>query len=236
MYQQILILHEVQELDKQIDRVRKDVELLKNDPRLKKMKEYQCSFGEVWENTHNELIVSKKKLKTAELNLVEVSHHLDQIENKIYDSKTTSKELEYMLKEKENNLALGNELENNIIILLEEIDQKESLHIEQKNVLRDINKKIAEIEQSIKQEEVKHNENILQLEKLKASKVVELNDKLKKEYKNKRKKLKNEIVSIVMENQVCGGCHIKISNNINKKVVGKKVVRCEGCGRYLITM
>ena len=236
MYKQIIILHEVQKIDKQIDNVLKEIDQVKNDPQLQKMKKHKCSVSEVWESTYQELNQQKKQLKKAEIDLVEISQHLEEVESKIYDSKTTSKELEFLLKEKDNNLNIGNDLENKIIELLEEIDQKESLNKEQKSVLRDINKEISGIENGVKNRLSVLKKSFSELENIKLSKTNELTEKYLKEYKNKRKSLKGEIVSYVLDNQICGGCHIKISNNVNKKVIDKKVVKCEGCSRYLITM
>ncbi len=234
MYQQILLLYDIQTIDLEIEKIQEKYNRLKNAPNLKKTVDLKNALTKSWENTHLEIKEKKKELRQAEMDLIEMAQHLELIENKIYDSKTSSKELQFLLKEKEAEQNRSNELEIGIIKLLELIDTKEDLQSKQKNTLRDINKKIAVLNSEISSKVEVVEEKLANLNNRRILLIKKLDHKVQKEYVNKRVRLKHKMVSTVNDDRICSGCNVRISSQAFKKVHEKKVARCEECGRYLI--
>ncbi len=187
--------------------------------------------------TYEDLVVKKKELKTNLRKLEqEVQIHEEKFkiaEKTLYNGSVTDlKQLEHLEKEKEYHFGSIDKLEDDI---LESLGTIEKLDIEIDKISRD----------------VLILDNELVEKKVESDRLLsELNDKIDKEkstieelenscdenllgvYHGIRSRKGSGIAEI--KNDVCGGCHMRIPENIVEKAkLGKKIINCENCGRIL---
>lgn len=76
-----------------------------------------------------------------------------------------------------------------------------------------------------------------QVEELNAqkAKVIEgLNGKMLAEYEGQRRKKKGALVALINKDRICQGCYVTVPIHDWQLVRQKRVLKCEGCGRYLM--
>jgi len=236
MYEQCLRLFEIQKIDVKLEELFLKKEKLKTSNELIQIQAHKSNLQSQWDLIHQQLTEDRRELRQSEYDLSEIGMHVEELNGKIFDSATKSKELQFLLQEKDVFQEKTNKIETDIINLLITIEKNEHLQNAQKELLIDINDRIDKLSAELKVAIINAEEDISALKNDRQRWALGIDEKLFKEYESKRKRLKNEMVSLVDNSQVCQGCHVKISNRAFKKLLEKEVARCEECGRYLLVI
>ncbi|WP_422486508.1 zinc ribbon domain-containing protein [Gudongella sp. DL1XJH-153] len=187
--------------------------------------------------TYEDLVLKKKTLKTHLRKLdQEVQIHEEKFkiaENTLYSGSVTDlKQLNHLEKEKEHHFISIDKLEDDI---LESMGTSDSVDSEIDNISRDILmldtelvKKRVEVDSLMSELNDKINNEKSIIEELENS----CDENLLVAYHGIRSRKGSGIAEI--KNDVCGGCHMRIPENLVEKAKqGKKIINCENCGRIL---
>ena len=227
-------LWELQQLDHQIDQYQKAIAAIHRTPELLKLNLEKKSVEQQAIEEANKLATQKKDMRKAESDLKILNEHLIEIDQQMYSNQNKGRELQYIMQDKDHHVALGKQLEDQIIALIEQSEQTQSTLKQIKSQI-ELKKKewitlCAKLNSEIKLVEVESQKYHNVRDKL----ADQINKKLYKEYLLKKDRLNGMLVATVDQNQICTGCHVYLSQRIYKAVEANKKVRCEECGRYLI--
>lgn len=184
-----------------------------------------------------DLGVKKNELRTHLRKLErEVQTHEEKFkmaEKTLYNGSVTDlKQLEHLEKEKLYHFDSIDKLEDDI---LESMGKSEDFDIEIDNISREVSvleyellEKRVEVESLISELNGKINNEKSKIRDLENS----CDENLLGVYHGIRSRKGSGIAEI--KNDVCGGCHMRIPENLVEKAKqGKKIINCENCGRIL---
>jgi hypothetical protein len=234
MYEDLVTLIDIQNLEKQLQ----DEKLVLSEiEKEKELDSLLTRFKVIKESINNytaSLELNVKAYRELEIKLIDVQEELNSLDEEIYSGKSNSKELHYMLQEKDNNKELVNVYEEELMRKLEErelfrdeIDkyslEEEKLSTLIEEVRSNYGKEIQVLEDKVKSLQ----DEIIKLES-------KISVKLLNEYKTKGERLGFQLACYIKQDGICGGCHVKIPSRTLRDINNQKTAKCDECGRYLV--
>ncbi|MFA4843058.1 MAG: C4-type zinc ribbon domain-containing protein [Candidatus Omnitrophota bacterium] len=228
--EQIKLLIGLQKLDKQIFKLRRDLE---SQPILIRAAEESLKAKEAGlKKKEEEAKALAVKRKEKEIELQAKEDGIKKLQGQLYQIKT-NKEYQAMEKEIAGKKADISVIEEEIIKIFDQIDEcakgaaKEKETLSQERRVFDEEKK--KIEASSKEMEVA-------MQKLNAERS-ELAQKIDKEYLSKYERIlhsKNGLAMVNVEHEACGGCNINLPPQvINEIRLKEELIFCGNCARIL---
>jgi len=125
------------------------------------------------------------------------------------------------------------EIEEEELTLLDEIEeQKKSLAVKEAEVAKNL-EKCDSVLGKIEADEDLFRARLSGMEQEVESRRAEVDPDLLSKYDSLWKQIKRPPVVVPLEDQKCGGCHLRVSNEIDAAVQAFKPVYCDSCGRLL---
>jgi len=125
------------------------------------------------------------------------------------------------------------EIEEKEITLLDEIEEQKKALSEQET---ESSRKIEILEKSlakIESDEAKFRDQLTGMKQEVAARRSEVDPDLLAKYDALWKQIKRPPVVVPLRDHSCGGCHLRVSNEVDAAVQAFKVVNCDSCGRML---
>lgn len=180
------------------------------------------------------LLLTKKKLKAAELDWQSSAAEKKETENRLYSGNITqTKELEIWQDKLEQLKLLVGQKEEAVVELLEAIEEKEKLIQDKETLLLEKQQERQEQEEKNKVLGEKIKKKLVFLQK----RCQEINSLLEpnwqKRYVDLQKKFSLGGIA-KLKGDVCQGCYMSLSTGIIQKVSSQEGIHtCENCGRIL---
>jgi len=228
--QTLLKLEELQQIDIRIDELTSSIAAIKD-----KTTSLQCGLTGVKDKIEiikkeiqqNNVLKKEKELAVAAAEQQVKKHNMELNTVKANDA------YKALLKEIDNSRQTKNGIEDEILLLMEEEEQKSAeikkLQAGYLNSEKEFAENNAAFETEIKNNETKINELIQQ----RNVKITELPLNIIKQYENIRKNKKGQVV-VEIKGGICGGCHKNLPLRIVDQVLqGKDIILCDHCQRIL---
>lgn len=228
--EQLNKLTELQALDSEIYRLKKELKLL--PLQISTLQDEFKSKQKTLNDYEDKLKVLQVKRKEKEVELESKEGGVKKYQVQLYQVKT-NKEYTALLQEIENLKADNSVLEEEILKILDQIDavrievaqKKESLAQEEKRVNEEKQKMEKEIE------DIKEKLETLSRQRLKVAPNLEV--KILSHYERILKN-KDGLALVNIEGDACGGCHMNLPPQvINEIKMREKIITCESCARIL---
>jgi predicted nucleic acid-binding Zn-ribbon protein len=157
-----------------------------------------------------------------------------ELDEEIYSGKSNSKELHYLIYEKDKNKEEIQDLEVKMLNLLENSERDKEYLMRLKQQKSEMNQKYNEIKNNINSKKAKLLQKKKSLEEKREEIILELPSRLIEKYEDKKERLNYKFVCQIDESGMCTGCHVKLPSRVIKNLYNSEVQRCDECGRYLI--
>ncbi len=227
------LLRNLQDVDEEIVRIEND--LIEIPEKIKKLEEKIKDENQNLQQAEEGIKDLKKNEKLKELSLQETEEKIAKLSTQLYSAKT-NEEYKAFLREIEFAKQEKRKIEDEILELMEEIEEKEKK-------LPEVKKKIEENIKKLKDEKEKENKRIKELEG-KIKELTETRGRILKEipeqyvkiYEKIRKNKEGIAVARVTEDNRCSVClnPVPLQKVIEIKNQQNKLFFCEYCGRILI--
>jgi predicted nucleic acid-binding Zn-ribbon protein len=225
----VKLLYELQNLELRIEKIKEEISFLSGESEKEK------KFKELIKKIEEDKKFLENKQKEIRLLNIDLQANLDkQKSHKVKSSRITNpKELSKLEKEIEYLKGKQTQIEDKILELMEEIENKNKELKENEKLLV-----LEEIEVKKEKEEREKNIKILEEELKAKSQELEkllpvIDEEILEIYKNLKEEKNKIVVAEVLEG-TCSGCSITITTSQLSKVKNSnEMVFCENCGRIL---
>ena len=228
--EQIKILVELQKVDAQIYRLKKELAAYPDE-----QKRIDQSFEK--KKTHaktaeDELKALQAKQKQKEGDLASREDKISKLQAQLYQLKS-NKEYSAMELEIKGHKADKSVLEEDILRLLDAVDQAKMALAKEKEVLSAEERKYREAGEALKTRAADIEKNVRELEERRKVFVPNVEARLLKQYERILKGLEGLALVPVVHNS-CGGCHMELPPQVvNETQLHDKWIVCESCARIL---
>jgi len=125
------------------------------------------------------------------------------------------------------------EIEEKELLLLEEIDRQKQALAGREAESAQKQEGLARILAKIEADESQFRQQLSGMEEEVAARRARVDPDLLARYDILWKQIKRPPVVVPLADHTCGGCHLRVSNEIDAAVQAFKVVNCDSCGRLL---
>ena len=228
--EQLASLLRLQEIDSKIyvlTRQKKEKPLELEAARKKRDLQKQLLTGE--EKLLTEL---QMKRKAKEVDLETKEGMIKKYQVQLYQIKT-NKEYQSLQKEIETLKADGSVLEEEILTIMENVDQKKGDLARQKEILGATEAELAREEKKMAEEIAAIEKELASLQEKRKSLIPEVERKLFEQY-DRVLAGKEGLAFVPIEGNSCGGCHMNLPPQvINEVQLQERIIVCENCSRIL---
>ncbi len=227
-------LYDVQELDQEVQSLKKKKEQIKEDPEREELKKRLSRTEEALSEDEKTLARTVKELHRKELDLQQTSEKKEEIRRKLYDGSVTSmKEMEKMTRMNEELDEKEDDLENSILTLMMTVEEKEESVGLLKKEVKELGKKFEEDEKQAEKEMQQIDQALMAMPEKKEEMYKSIPKELVDRYEEVSKRRQEKPVALV-KNKVCTGCRVGISVFVMRELKkGDRPIQCESCGRIL---
>ena len=231
--QSLADLLDLQEVDSQIDR------LLHDRQSLPELQEYRIAHDHA-EALSTELEAGKAELRETSLELdktegeLEITaERLDAEQNRLYAGGMSARDAEYLRREVEMLTRKRSEAEDSVLELMERREQEESSVADLEGRAREADEARARIEAGIKEAWKGIDARLATKEARKAEIVPLIDEDLLDLYEELREKKEGVAIGALIDN-MCGGCHLKLTAAEVLDAKRSDPPRCIHCRRILV--
>ncbi len=228
--EQLKILVELQKIDSEIYRLKKEAEA---HPLLqKKIEEAFDKKKQSLKAVEDELRAAQLKQKEKEMDLQSKEEKVKKLQGQLFSLKT-NKEYSAMEMEIKGLKADDSLLEEDILRLLDVVEEVKVKVAKEKEILAVEDKKAKEAIETIKKETAALNAQIAEWEEKRKAYPANVEPRLLTQYERILKSREGLAVVPVVHN-ACGGCHLGFPPQmLNEIQMQDKVIVCESCARIL---
>lgn len=229
-------LWQLQELDRKSEELKKKLNSLSALHHIKELKASLSALGDREARLKEDLQQLQRELRRTELDVTELDGDLAQTKQALYGGEVTDyRELVQLQKNAHVLASKLDKKEEVAISLMEKIESVERDLNELQSVIADKNAELRTLEVEAVDTLAALEEQLRQLVS-RRNKVRQLIDaQLLAEYHSRHKALRGTLVSMVGEDRICQGCHVRVPQHLWQRVKRGETVRCDRCGRFLLT-
>ncbi len=233
--EQLLLLWELQEIEREIGKKEKELQNLASVVKYKQQKKAYLNFLEDKKNAEEKYAGERKNLKLYEMELQKISDILKELNSELYGGKIGSaKELESLEKKVRSKEKEKSGLEEKILAFMENLENDEEKIAELK--IREKEKKEAlQKSNTHARREVENARSGLELLKGKQNELMKaIESPLISKYRELNNRLQGRCISLVKKG-FCGVCNVSLPSSFRSRMLTPGVlVFCENCGCLLV--
>jgi hypothetical protein len=188
---------------------------------------------EAWQarlEAHREL---RHQANAKALEVDETDEKIRAYQKKLDQDIIPYKEMEYLREQVTFLKERLEELEEEAIRLLNQVEEDEAKLTQDEQEHKDRRQRLADDLEEIRARREKLHRQWEELQTKRAQAVDMLPPHLKEHYQRLAETLSDPVA--VVENNTCGGCHLRLSETLLERVrEGREVVFCENCSRFLL--
>ncbi len=233
---QLKLLWELQEFDLAISSIRQQLE----------ERPWLCGVGELREkldelrNSYDQLDESlkedRKTLRALEMKTQKIVDDRKKLYDKMYDGKTTAKELEQMLQKMDLLAAEKLKTEDAALLLMESVEEQDVALSRVEEELAACEKELSEKEAALAIELDKLNAELGSVQAERDSLALQVEPKYMNKYNVLFDKFQGRPMAKVT-GELCGGCRVFISSGLKGHLYNPgAMVYCENCGRLMVKL
>lgn len=233
---QLKLLWELQEFDLAISSIRQQLE---ERPWLSGIGELRERFDEL-KNSYNQLGETlkedRKTLRALEMKTQKIVDDRKKLYDKMYDGKTTAKELEQMLQKMDLLAAEKLKTEDAALLLMESVEEQDVALSTVVGEMATCEKELGEKEAALAIELDNLNAELGRVQVERDGLAAQVEPKYLNKYNNLFDKFNGRPMAKVT-GELCGGCRVFISSGLKGHLYNPgAMVYCENCGRLMVKL
>jgi uncharacterized protein len=236
MQMQLKLLWELQEFDLAISNIRQQLE----------ERPWLCGVGELRErldelkNSYSQLDETlkedRKTLRALEMKTQKIVDDRKKLYDKMYDGKTTAKELEQMLQKMDLLAAEKLKTEDAALLLMESVEEQDMALLTVVGEMATCERELSEKETALAIELDNLNSELRSVQAERESLVAQVEPKYLNKYNVLFDKFQGRPMAKVT-GELCGGCRVFISSGLKGHLYNPgAMVYCENCGRLMVKL
>jgi uncharacterized protein len=233
---QLKLLWELQEFDLAISNIRQQLE----------ERPWLCGVGELRErldelkNSYSQLDETlkedRKTLRALEMKTQKIVDDRKKLYDKMYDGKTTAKELEQMLQKMDLLAAEKLKTEDAALLLMESVEEQDMALLTVVGEMATCERELSEKETALAIELDNLNSELRSVQAERESLVAQVEPKYLNKYNVLFDKFQGRPMAKVT-GELCGGCRVFISSGLKGHLYNPgAMVYCENCGRLMVKL
>ncbi|MGN9164608.1 zinc ribbon domain-containing protein [Tissierellaceae bacterium HCP3S3_D8] len=230
---QLDLIWKLEAHSQRLDKYKKELNIVNQKLKISSIKGRIEEFKSRVAKIEIDLDERKREIKEKEKRLKEYMYKSKEIDLDLYKGHISDiKQLEYLSQEKDSIVGLMDEVELEILSLMDEVDDLESLY-------RGDNHKLDIYRCELEDNEVEYKERFTEIED-QISEEQDIIDKIEADIDTDILKLYREIKKrrgrgiVAINNDICNGCNMSIPKYLMDMLKnGKEIIRCENCGSIL---
>ncbi len=233
---QLKLLWELQEFDLSVSNIRQQLEerpwLCGVGELREKLDELKSSCSQLDESLKED----SKALRTLEMKTQKIVDDRKKLYDKMYDGKTTAKELEQMLQKMDLLAAEKLKTEDAALLLMESVEEQDVFLRKVIDESATCEKELGEKEAALALELADLNAELRSVQAERDNLAVQIEPKYQNKYNILYDKFHGRPMAKVT-GELCGGCRVFISSGLKGHLYNPgAMVYCENCGRLMVML